>query len=139
VRRERLKEAGFTGVRILESLARHIHDKGFILRTSVAPLDAAVIEIAKGGIPTLAFSEDRPKPGTLIAIAGYPSIQLQTDFQPSVNEGIVNDIVDGFYIEHDAALQSPNRRDLGRARRRMTRSYRARSGPGSRFGRRRDR
>jgi hypothetical protein len=82
--------------------------KGFVLRTSVAPLDAAVIEIEKAGVPALSLSRERPQPGTAIAIAGYPSIQLQTDMEPSVHAGIVNDIVSDYYIEHDAVTDHGN-------------------------------
>lgn len=82
--------------------------KGFVLRTSVAPLDAAVIEIEKADVPALSLSRDRPQPGTAIAIAGYPSIQLQTDLEPSVHAGIVNDIVSDYYIEHDAVTDHGN-------------------------------
>jgi len=82
--------------------------KGFVLRTSIAPLDAAVIEIQKGNVPALSLSRTRPQPGASIAIAGYPLIQLQTDLQPSVHAGIVNDVVSGFYIEHDAVTDHGN-------------------------------
>jgi hypothetical protein len=82
--------------------------RGFVLRTSVAPLDAAVIEIQKANVPVLRLASTRPAPGAPIAVAGYPSIQLNTDLNPSVHAGIVNDIMQSFYIEMDATVDHGN-------------------------------
>ncbi len=82
--------------------------RGFVVRTSVAPLDAAVIEIPKGNVPVLSLSRALPEAGAPIAIAGYPAIQLDTDLEPSVHAGLVNDVIRGYYIEHDAVTDRGN-------------------------------
>jgi S1-C subfamily serine protease len=82
--------------------------KGFVLRTSVAPLDAAVIEVEKGHIPALTLAQETVSPGAPIAVMGYPSIQIETDRHPSVHAGTVSDIMQNFYIEYDAITDHGN-------------------------------
>lgn len=80
-----------------------------ILRRAVPPMDAAIIEIDRGNIPAVALANDLPKPGTLIAVAGYPSFHLTSDLEPSIHLGAINSIMEeGEILEHDALTDHGN-------------------------------
>src|ERR1700734_1332753 len=53
-----------------------------ILRRGAAPMDVALIEVARGNIPVVTLAAQLPEPGTLIAVAGYPSLHLTSDLEP---------------------------------------------------------
>jgi len=86
---------------------QHIH-RGYVLSRGAWPLDFAVVKVQKGSVPYLKLSAAPPAPGQSIAIMGYPGIQLTTDLHASVHAGIVNDVIKGYYIEHDALTDEGN-------------------------------
>jgi len=86
---------------------------GTVVRTNTT-LDAAVIEVFVGGIPPLRLARDTLPEGKEIAIAGYPSAQLELaiaglGLTPSVHEGIINAYpANGFLVEFDAQVEHGN-------------------------------
>jgi S1-C subfamily serine protease len=83
---------------------------GRVLRRGAMPLDAAVVEITRGSIKALTLATALPRPGTQIAVAGFPSVHLSTDRKPSIHLGSVNSVIgdNGMYIEHDALTDHGN-------------------------------
>jgi len=80
-----------------------------IVRRGDPPMDAAVIEIDKGNIAAVTLSSVLPAPGTLIAVAGYPSFHLTSDLLPSIHLGSINSVMDnGAILEHDALTDHGN-------------------------------
>lgn len=70
--------------------------------------DIAVVAIARPNLKCVTLASGLPKPGTAIAVAGYPSIQmLLNDLKPSVHLGSVN-ALNGSYIQHDALTDHGN-------------------------------
>ena len=82
---------------------------GTVIRRGQTPLDIAVVEISRGALKAVTLSNVVPKPGTPIAVAGFPAVHLHTDYKPSVHLGSVNSIDDGgLYLEHDALTDHGN-------------------------------
>lgn len=79
-----------------------------VVRRSVL-MDVAIVEVDRGDVPAVVLSAVLPEPGTLIAVAGYPSFHLTSDLEPSVHLGAINSIMDGgATLEHDALTDHGN-------------------------------
>ena len=80
-----------------------------IVRRGTPPIDAAVLEIDRGNLPTVVLAAQLTPPGTHIAVAGYPSFHLNSDLNPSIHLGAINSILHGgTELEHDAVSDHGN-------------------------------
>jgi hypothetical protein len=86
---------------------------GYVIRTNTT-IDAAVVAVDVANIPPLTLANDTLPEGQAIAIAGYPSAQIQMalagmGLSPSVHAGIINAYPEsGVYIELDAQVEHGN-------------------------------